>query len=316
MFAHITRPVKVISTLAITQMLFGCGGGGGGEATAVVVDPKTKETAMEMRLASTLIEVNSMGSFYARTRIDTAFIESQWKATPVTTARNGCYQYQAANPDGIPNAGDTYSYNYNKCVFAYKDDANAMTQTATGQGELVLLTNRNLPLDAPWSYEDKLNTTSQLTFKLNLAGKLNFNGDRVDKGLQVQKATGFADGSVIELFLTTATSRETSDLGLSEVSISGNVSCKYATGIVVNGDCSASTGTLTGTIYGTSVNATMRQLAGSPETHEISYGDKKILIVVDKIDPVRNDLNQFTLKTSNGEIFALTIQETSKLRFY
>jgi hypothetical protein len=315
MFAHITRPVKIISTFAIIQVLFACGGGGG-ETTAVVVDPKTKETAMEIRLASTLIEVNSMGSFYLRSRIDTASVESQWKATPITTSPNGCFQYQVANLDSIPNAGDTYSYNYNKCVFAYKDDANAMTQTATGQGELVLLTNRNLPLDAPWSYEDKLSTTSQLTFKLNLAGKINFNGDRVDKGLQLQKASGFADGSVLELFSTTATSRETSDLGLSEVSISGNVSCKYATGIIVNGDCSASTGTLTGTIYGTSVNATMRQLGGLPETHEISYGDKKILIVIDKIDPIRSGFNQFTLKTSNGETFAFTNEETSKLRFY
>jgi hypothetical protein len=316
MFAQFTRPVKVISTIAITQVLFACGGGGGSETTAVVVDPKTKETALEIRLASTLIEINSMGSFYLRSRIDTAYVESAWKATPITTSPNGCYQYQASNSDNVPNAGDTYSYNYNKCVIPYRGDATAVTQTGTGQGELVLISNRNLPLNAAWTYEEKLSTTSQLSFKLNLEGKLNLNGERTDKGLQTRKSTGFADGSQIDLMSITATARETSDLGLSEVSILGDISCKYATGILVNGDCSASTGSLSGVIYGTSVNATMRQLPGAPETHEISYGDKNILIVVDKTDPIQNNLNRFTLKTSNGETFALTILDTAKLRFY
>jgi hypothetical protein len=314
MFAHITRTVKVISALAITQVLIACGGGGGGETTAVVVDPKTKETAMEIRLASTLVEVNSMGTIYIRSRLDKAYVDNTWKATPVTT--DGCMQFGVTNPDTIPSLGDSRFYNNTKCVYPYKGDTGALTQTATGLYELIAISDPNLPNNAAWIYEDKLTTTSQLTFKLNLSGKINFNGERTDKGIQTQKTTALVDGSQIDILTVTATSRETSDFGVSEVSISGNISCKYAVGILVNGDCSASTGTLTGTIYGTNVNSTMHQLAGLPETHEISYGDKKITIIVNKIDLNEPSLNQFTIKTSTGETFSLTGEETGRLRFY
>jgi hypothetical protein len=190
------------------------------------------------------------------------------------------------------------------------------TQIATGQGELVAISDPTLPTNAAWNYEDKLTTTSELTFKLNLAGKINFIGDRTDKGLVVQKISGFADGSLQELINVTGTSRETSDFGLSEVSILGKLSCTYPPGIITNGDCSASTGSLTGTIYGVNVNATMRQLTGVPETHEISYGDKKFTVVVNKIDTSNPMLNQMTIKTSNGESFEVTGEETWRLRFY
>jgi hypothetical protein len=231
-------------------------------------------------------------------------------------SEDGCSRFGVTNIDGVPSVGDIGFYDNSQCVFPYKKDPTAMTQSATGQYELVAISAPLLPANAAWIYEDRFSTTSQLSFKLNLAGRILFNGERTDKGLQVLKATNFADGSLHENLTFTATSRELSDFGLSEVSIFGDISCTYATGVLANGDCRESTGTLTGAIYGVAVNAAMRQLPGAPEIHEIAYGDKKIIVTVNKVDLGDPSLNQFSVKTSGGEVFALTGEETSRLRFY
>jgi hypothetical protein len=312
MLAHKTRSTKLLSALAITQLLFACGGGGGTD-TPVAVDPKTKETALEIRLASTLIEVNSMGTRYFRGRLDQAYVTNFWK--PKTLANNGCHQFGVTNPDNSPSVGDSSVHNHTNCVTTYKQDTNASTYSNTEQSELVTISEPSFPSNASWTYVDKQTTTNQITFRLNLDDKINFNGVRTDKGEQVQKSSGSADGSQVDSTTYAATSRETSDFGQTDVSISGNISCQYASGVFVNGDCTASTATLTGTIYGNSIKASMRQLTGLPETHEISYGDKKITIIV-KTDANNPYRNQLTVKTSTGESFALTGEETSRLRFY
>jgi hypothetical protein len=305
---------RFIAVAVFSHALIACGSGGtaGGDSEAAV-ERKLKENAMEIRLASTLLEVGSMGTNYIRSRVDSAYLEFTYKAEPVTT--DGCVEYGAENPDAIASAGDNYFYKTTNCVFAYKADPVALTQSSTGKAEIVELSNANLPVDAPWRYEDRLATTSKLKFRLDFAGKIKFNGERTDSGLVTQISTGHADGSQIDKSTAVATSRELSDFGLSEVTISSGILCKYAAGVSVNGDCSASTGNLIGTIYGVAINASMRQLPGLPETHEISYGDKKLIVTIDKIEENRLD-SQFSMKSSSGDTFVLTGKETSILRLY
>jgi hypothetical protein len=75
---HIHRSFKIIAALTISLFLLACGGGDDGVVATTVIDPTLKDSALEIRLAPPLIEVNSMGTNYYRAHIDAATLKSYW----------------------------------------------------------------------------------------------------------------------------------------------------------------------------------------------------------------------------------------------
>ena len=215
----------------------------------------------------------------------------------------------------MPTVGDKLSYTYSNCQTRHLSGGTFST-TGSGQYSVSLLTDPQAPQSGAWQYSDQgINDFSVSIQSIVVATKYRFDGNVTARTTFTNSVEHAADGSQIDSVVSTTTGKETSSLGDSDVVIQSKYACRYSAVAASPADCGDVLITLTGKVYGVTVNATMTQVSKSPITFQIADGALRFTIeLTQDSNNVKSKL--FTLKAPSGETLTLTGEDTNWLRIF
>jgi hypothetical protein len=293
--------------------LTACGGGGNSGSAAPAAPTSLADTRVAIKVVANLLEASPLG-------IGEAYLEKSaptvtWAVASSSSSRpfaGGTRSLVVVNADGAPSVGDSET----------GDDMNTMYRHLSGTlgtftfryvWTLGAISDPATLASGVWtSAEDYVGTAASQFGAIDIAGHAfdqtnsgsftrTWAADHRPKGMQVDTATLRASGT------------ETSSLGASSVTVSSNYTCTYPAGVAAS--CDTVNATLTGTVYGLPISATMTKLAGTTPSYEIDAGAGLkwvVSLVTYDAASVRN--RRFSLRLPSGELIALTGEDTNWLR--
>ena len=310
--------LKKIVPLAVllTVITAGCGGGGGDSSSAAPAAapaaPMTlSDSVVAIKVASNLVETGPVGLASSRVRTDPI---SDWSGRTGKTT-TGCTVTDIVNDDGMPTVGDRIGDTYSNCQARHLSGGISST-TGNVQSSITLLTDPRAPQNAAWRYGEQTVVEFVTTVSpIVVATKYRLDGTATSRSTFAFATEHAADGTQLDSVVSTTTGKETSSLGDSDVVIQSKYACQYAAIAASPADCGDVLTTLTGKVFGATVNATMTLVSKVPMTFQIQDGALRFTIELTQ-DSQNVRTKVFTLKAPSGETLTLTGEDTNWLRIF
>jgi hypothetical protein len=293
--------------------LTACGGGGSSGNAAPAAPTSLADTRVAIKVVANLLEASPLG--FGEAYLEKGTPAVAWAGASSSTSgpfASGTRSVVVVNADGAPSVGDSET----------GDDVNTMYRHLSGTlGSLTFryvwtlrsLSDPATPAAGAWTaVEDFVGTAAWQFGAIDIAGHA---FDQTNSGSFARTWTfdHSAKGSQVDTATLRVSGTETSSLGASSIAVTSSYTCTYPVRGAVS--CDTVNGTLTGTVYGWAINATMTKLAGEMPSYEIDAGGGlKWVISLVAYDANRVRGRRFSLRLPSGELISLTGEDTNWLR--